>query len=129
MSITVKYEDEAPKQEFRGRQRFSDIHRCESIDGFVIIRASHKHQFGDKHGGKNMRDRMLTPPEAFQWVERARGMAKKYMAMGEPLVSAELGEIADELAVRAKEAIEWREKQNISPDEIAELLQWKKKYY
>lgn len=129
MSITVKYEDEPTQKEFTGRQRFSDIDRCEMKDGFVIIRASHKHQFGDRHDGKNMRDRVMTPIDAWKWVERAQAMSAKFMAMGEPLVSAELMDIANEMAARAREAIEWREKQNLSPDEVAELVQWKKKFY
>lgn len=129
MSITVKYEDDEPNKEFTGRQRFSDIHRCEMKDGFIIIRASHKHQFGDRHGGKNMRDRVMAPPEAWKWVERAEGMAMKFMQMGEPMTSADLSEIANELRVRIKEAIEWREKQNLSPGEVDEILQWKKRFF
>ena len=129
MSITVSFQDEAPKKEFTGRQRFSDIHRCEMKDGFIIIRASHKHQEGDRHGGKNMRDRVMPPPEAWKWVQRAEAMAMRYMAMGEPLVSAELCDIAGEMKARIKEAIEWREKQNLSPDEVAEVIKWKKTFY
>lgn len=129
MSVTVNFDDAEPKKEFTGRQRFSDVQRCEMKDGFIIIRAKHTEQFGDRHGGKNMRDRIMTPPEAYKWVERAEGMAMKFMAMGEPLVSADLTEIANELRVRIREAIEWREKHNLSPVEVAEVLQWKKKFY
>ena len=130
MAITVKFEDEPNQEkEFTGRQRFSDIHRCEHKDGMIVIRASHSHQFGDRHHGKNMRDRLMTPPEAYKWVERAEGMAARYMMMGEPLVSAELMDIAKDLKSKVKEAIEWREKNNLSPGEVAELIKWKQKYY
>jgi hypothetical protein len=128
MGFTATFEDEKPK-EFTGRQRFSDIHRCEHKDGMIIVRASHSHQFGDKHNGVNMRDRIMTPPRAYKYVELARGMAARFMMNGEPTASAELSEIADDMHAKIREAIEWREKRNLSPDEVAELLKWKQQYY
>lgn len=130
MGFTATFEDDKPREkEFTGRQRFSDIHRCEHKDGMIIVRASHSHQFGDRHNGVNMRDRIMTPPKAYKYVELARGMAARFMMNGEPTASAELSEIANDMQAKIREAIEWREKRNLSPGEVAELLTWKQKYY
>lgn len=119
------------KQEDFGHQRFSDIHRLEMHDGFIVLKAKGTRQYGDKQNLKTdqVRDRLFTPTKAAEWADTAEQIAMQLALQGDMLGSAELSDICKDLRAKIKEALEWREKNNMSPDEKQAILSWKKKYY
>ena len=114
-----------------GHQRFSDIHRLEMHDGFIVLKAKGSRQYGDKQNLEKdaVRDKLFTPRQASEWANVAEETALRLAMLGDMLGSAELSDICKDLRAKVKEAIEWREKHNMSPDEKADILKWKKTFY